>query len=133
MGGCLSFSKNYNELHKSTDKSTDKPINPDIDCDDINSDINKTPSIKFIENYIGNEYSISKSIETSNRLDNLIRYLENDNNDNVNSQSIYGRCDNDSEISGTNSSINEITVKSHTFIITRSDSEIDKIDRRYTL
>jgi len=128
MGSCLSFSKKYNELHK----QVDKPINPDIDCNNdcnnVHSDINKTPSIKFIENYIGNEYSISKSIETSNRLDNLIEYLEN----NVNSQSIYGRCDNDSEISENNSSINEITVKSHTFIITRSDSEIDKIDRRYT-
>lgn len=126
MGGCLSFSKKYNELHK----QIDKPINPDIECnnecDNVNSDINKTPSIKFIENYIGNEYSISKSIETSNRLDNLIRYLEN----NDNSQSTYGKCD--YETSENNSSIDEITVKSHTFIITRSDSEIDKIDRRYT-
>ena len=126
MGGCLSFSKKYNELHKQIDKPV---IECDNECDNVNSDINKTPSIKFIENYIGNEYSISKSIETSNRLDNLIEYLEN----NVNSPSIYGRCDNDSEISGNNSSIDEITVKSHTFIITRSDSEIDKIDRRYTL
>ena len=33
----------------------------------------------------------------------------------------------------SNSNINEISVKSHTFIITRSDSDIDKIDRRYTL
>ena len=126
MGGCLSFSKKYNELHKQIDKPV---IECDNECDNVNSDINKTPSIKFIENYIGNEYSISKSIETSNRLDNLIEYLEN----NVNSPSIYGRCDNDSEISGNNSSIDEITVKSHTFIITRSDSDIDKIDRRYTL
>ena len=124
MGGCLSFSKKYNELHK----QSDKPINPDIDSNNTNSDIEKTPSIKFIENYIGNEYSISKSIETSNRLDNLIEYLEN----NVNSQSIYGTCDNGSgsEISENN---NSITVKSHTFIITRSDSDFDKVDRRYTL
>ena len=122
MGGCLSFSKKYNELHK----QSDKPINPDIDSNNTHSDTNKSPSIKFIENYIGNEYSISKSIETSNRLDNLIEYLEN----NVDSQFSYGKDDN--EMSENNSSVDDITIKSHTFIITRSDSDIDKIDRRYT-
>ena len=113
MGGCLSFSKKYNKLHKQTD-------NP------VNHDINETKTIKFIENYIGigNENSISKNVEIPNRLDNLIEYLENTDN------SIYGTCESETE---NNSNINEISVKSHTFIITRSDSDIDKIDRRYTL
>ncbi|SVC31211.1 uncharacterized protein METZ01_LOCUS284065, partial [marine metagenome] len=46
--------------------------------------------------------------------------------------SIYGTCESETETEN-NSNINEISVKSHTFIITRSDSDIDKIDRRYTL
>jgi hypothetical protein len=129
MGNCLTFSKKYNEIHK----QIDKPINPDInETNTTEKNINETKKttipFKFIENYVGNEYSISKSIETSNRLDHLIEYLEN----NSNSHHIYGKCENDSEISENDSSINEITVKSHTFIITRSDSEIDKIDRRCT-
>jgi len=113
MGCCLSFSKKYNKLHKQTD-------NP------VNHDINETKTIKFIENYIGNENSISENVETPNRLDNLIEYLENTDN------SIYGTCESETETEN-NSNINEISVKSHTFIITRSDSDIDKIDRRYTL
>ena len=70
--------------------------------------------------------SISENVETPNRLDNLIEYLENTDN------SIYGTCESETETEN-NSNINEISVKSHTFIITRSDSDIDKIDRRYTL
>jgi hypothetical protein len=130
MGNCLTFSKKYNELHK----QIDKPINPDInETNTTEKNINETKKnipFKFIENYVGNEYSISKSIETSNRLDHLIEYLEN----NSNSHRIYGKCENDSEKSENNSYIDETITKSqsHTFIITRSDSEIDKIDRRYT-
>ena len=124
MGNCLTFSKKYNELHK----QIDKPINLDInETNTTEKNINETKKttipFKFIENYVGNEYSISKSIETSNRLDNLIEYLEN----NSNSHQIYEKSEN-------NSYIDETITKSqsHTFIITRSDSKIDKIDRRYT-
>jgi len=125
MGNCLTFSKKkYNEIHK----QIDKPINLDInETNTTEKNINETKKttipFKFIENYVGNEYSISKSIETSNRFDNLIEYLEN----NSNSHQIYEKSEN-------NSYIDETITKSqsHTFIITRSDSKIDKIDRRYT-
>ena len=81
MGNCLTFSKKYNKMDSENYESaiiTKSNVKELTDASLKDTSIEETnPRITVIENYIDPEYSMSHSMETSNKLDNLIEDLEN--------------------------------------------------------